>query len=215
MSTGLFSRATRRLRKEVETLKSWIYRALLSMSCWWHGGVLVAGPRLRAQHRTIFQGDGCLRIGADVTLGYTLAGFPCMPIVLQPRNAGAEIVIGDGTYLMNGSLFVACEAIHVGADCRIGGNCIVLDSDFHGLRPSERNTVGKTAPVTIGDNVWLGVSVTVLKGVRIGNDAVVGAQTVIAKDVPAGAIAVGNPMRIIGSVYDLPPDDQIRARTDA
>jgi maltose O-acetyltransferase len=159
------------------------------------------GGRLGVHHPTLFQGQGRLQIGTGVTLGYELAGFLNTPIVLQPRNPGAEIVIGDGTAIMNGCFIAACSAIHIGERCRIGGGSIIIDSDFHGLAPDERDTPGCTAPVVIGDNVLLGVSVTVLKGVTIGKDAIVGAGAVVAKDVPEGAIVVGNSMRIIGSVY--------------
>lgn len=90
----------------------------------------------------------------------------------------------------------------LGEKCRIGSRCIILDSDFHGLRPQIRNTSGKVAEVIIGDNFWIGMGVMVLKGVEIGDDTVVGAGCVVTKNIPAGAIAVGNPMKIVGSVYD-------------
>jgi acetyltransferase-like isoleucine patch superfamily enzyme len=211
MSRGLFSRARRRLRQAVESLRSRLLWMQFFLSGWWSGGEIAAGRWLRVHHKTLFQGDGSLRVGANVTFGYELAGFLGLPIILQARTKSAEIVIGDGTAIMNGCFFCACEEINIGANCRIGSACIVVDSDFHGVSPGERDTPGKTAAVIVGDNVWLGFSVTVLKGVRVGKDAIAGAQTVIVKDVPEGAIVVGNPMRIVGSVYNLPPDSQSRS----
>ncbi len=58
------------------------------------------------------------------------------------------------------------------------------------------------APITIGDNVWLGGGAIVLPGVTIGDDSVIGAGAVVTKDVPAGLVAVGNPARVIRSVHD-------------
>jgi acetyltransferase-like isoleucine patch superfamily enzyme len=199
-----FSGAKNNVRKEYDALRSRLFRARLLASCWWSGGGMTLGPGARVNHRTIFQGAGTLRIGACVTLGYPLSGFLGSPIIFQPRSAIAEIAIGEGSAIMNGCCLCAMEAIRIGALCRIGGNCYIVDSDFHGLHPDERDTPGLTAPVVIGDNVWFGVSVAVLKGVTIGRDAVVGAHAVVAKSVPDGAIVVGNPMRIVGSVYDRP-----------
>jgi acetyltransferase-like isoleucine patch superfamily enzyme len=191
------------LKAIIEKQRHARFKSAFLFSRWWSGGSITLGSRLSIQHRTIFQGAGRVGIGDDVTLGYSLAGFLGTPIILQPRTSRAEIVIANGAAIMNGCYLCANESIRIGADCRIGGNCFIVDSDFHGLRPTERDTPGKTAPVVIEDNVWLGVSVAVLKGVRVGRDAVIGAHAVLSKDVPNGAIVVGNPMRIVGSVYDL------------
>jgi len=78
---------------------------------------------------------------------------------------------------------------------------MILDSDFHGIAPWERDRPGKTEPVEIGDNVWIGTEAMILKGVRIGKDAVIGARSVVVRDVPPGAIVAGNPSKAIGSVY--------------
>jgi maltose O-acetyltransferase len=104
--------------------------------------------------------------------------------------------------LMNGSELMSRSEICLGGNCRIGAGCVFLDADFHGLGVNERDQVGITEPIAVGNNVWLGRGVTVLKGVHIGDDAVVGAGCVVSKSIPAGGIAVGNPMRVVGSVYD-------------
>ncbi len=69
----------------------------------------------------------------------------------------------------------------------------------HDLAPSRRADM-HPAPVVIGWNVWIGANATILPGVTIGDDAVVGAASVVTKDVPAGAIAVGSPARVVRSV---------------
>lgn len=58
------------------------------------------------------------------------------------------------------------------------------------------------APIVIGRNVWIGANVTILKGVTVGDDAVVAAASVVTKDVPAGSIVVGSPARVVRSVHD-------------
>jgi len=166
------------------------------------GGHVTFGSNLQMNQPTIFQGKGDLYLNNGVILGYSIGGAPSLPILLQPREIYAQIIIGKESIIANGTEIIAREKVVLGEKCRIGARCIILDSDFHGLRPQERNTSGKVAKVIIGDNVWLGMGVMVLKGVVIGDDAVIGAGCVVTKSVPAGAIAVGNPMKIVGSVYD-------------
>jgi acetyltransferase-like isoleucine patch superfamily enzyme len=76
-----------------------------------------------------------------------------------------------------------------------------MDSDFHQIHPERRSDPGKTAPIRLGENIWVGARVTILKGVQIGRDAVVASGAVVTKNVPVGAIVAGNPARVIGSVY--------------
>ncbi len=166
-----------------------------------HGGTLRVDSTWRFDHAARFQGRGTLYIEKDVGLGYSLAGSGPLPILLQPRERASVIRIGAGTTLVNGCELIARTSITLGAHCRIGAQSILMDSDFHGLGPQERDLPGLSAPIIIEDNVFMGIQAVVLKGVRIGKDAVVGARCVVTRDVPAGAIVVGNPMRVVGSVY--------------
>lgn len=159
------------------------------------------GKSIQFAHPVRFQGKGTLVLEDHVKLGYWMAGSFNNPILLQPREANAVIQIGERTALVNGCELIARTNITIGRDCRIGSRCVFLDSDFHGLRASERNSPGDSQPIVLEDNVWLGTEVLILKGVCIGKDAVIGARCTVSKDVAAGAIAIGNPMKIIGSVY--------------
>ena len=82
--------------------------------------------------------------------------------------------------------------IKIGKNCAIGPYAIILDSDGHQI-------LGKcnTAEVIIGNNVWIGARVTILKGVHIGDGAVIAAGTIVNKDVPARSLVAGNPMHLI------------------
>lgn len=82
--------------------------------------------------------------------------------------------------------------IKIGKNCAIGPYAIILDSDGHQI-------LGKcnTAEVIIGNNVWIGARVTILKGVHIGDGAVIAAGTIVNKDVPAKSLVAGNPMHLI------------------
>lgn len=175
---------------------------LLKAQARFYGGRVEIGHNVVITHPTQFQGFGTLILGDNVKLGFMMGGLKNIPILLQPRTDAAVIQIDQGSILMNGSELISRSSIYIGKNCRVGAGCVFLDADFHGIGPDERDQVGITKPIIIGDNVWLGRSVTVLKGVHVGNDAIIGANCMVTKDIPAGGIAVGNPMRIVGSVYD-------------
>lgn len=163
---------------------------------------VTVGKNVQIYQKIVFQGKGKIYLKDGVILGFELGGSPTLPILLQPRDSEAVIEIGAGSILANGTEIIARKHVSIGKACRIGARCVILDADFHGLKPVERDKGGKVLPITIGNQVWLGRGVTILKGVTIGDDAIVGAGSVVAKNVPPGGIAVGNPIKIIGSVYD-------------
>jgi acetyltransferase-like isoleucine patch superfamily enzyme len=107
---------------------------------------------------------------------------------------GATIRIGNGTYLNRGAEVVAALSVDIGRDCKIARDVIIMDSDQHPLPDGQ--LVAK--PVTIEDRVWIGARAIVLKGVHIGHDAVIGAGSVVTRDVPPGAIVAGVPARVLG-----------------
>ncbi|MFD3917820.1 sugar O-acetyltransferase [Streptomyces sp. NPDC058595] len=110
---------------------------------------------------------------------------------------GSYISIGARTFINFGAVFLDPAPITVGSDVQIGPNVQLL-TPTHEL-DTERRRAGweRAAPVTIGDNVWLGAGVIVCPGVTIGENTVVGAGAVVTKDLPAGVLAVGNPARVI------------------
>jgi len=123
---------------------------------------------------------------------YFIHGMPATP----------AITIGDQTFVGNGCTLAAAKGITIGAHCLLSALVRIHDNDGHPLDPERRRrhepiTADEAAPVVIEDNVWIGASATILKGVRIGRDAVVGTGAVVTDDVPAGAVVAGNPARIV------------------
>jgi maltose O-acetyltransferase len=166
---------------------------------------------VRFDHDVRFQGRGMVVAEKDVVFGYSLAGAYSLPILIQPRVQDAVIHIGEATNIMNGTEILALKRVQLGKGCMVGARTVILDSDFHGLHPRQRRMVGVSKPVEIGDNVWIGMGAMILKGVTVGQDAVIGASCVVTRDVPDGAIVVGNPMRIVGSVYERQDLDVIES----
>lgn len=110
---------------------------------------------------------------------------------------GVNIRVGD-RFFANFHFTVLDEAlVTIGDDVFIGPN-VSLYTACHSTDSVERNTRNEWArPITIGNNVWIGGSVTVLPGVTIGNNCTIGAGSVVVHDIPDNSIAVGNPCRVI------------------
>lgn len=117
---------------------------------------------------------------------------PCM---FSTIKEGAHIEIGDGCGF-SGTVIGSALSITLGNNVRCGANTLITDSDWHFDDPR----VGKDKPIIIGDNVWLGYGVKVLKGVHIGENSLIGACSVVTKDIPANVIAAGNPCKVIRKI---------------
>ena len=120
-------------------------------------------------------------------------------IINQPFycDYGKQISVGK-RFFANFHLTILDEAkVTIGDDCFIGPNVSIYTA-CHSTDPVERNSRREWAePVTIGDNVWIGGSVTILPGVTIGNNVTIGAGSVVTRDIPSDTVAVGNPCRVI------------------
>jgi acetyltransferase-like isoleucine patch superfamily enzyme len=92
-------------------------------------------------------------------------------------------------------------SITVGDNVVVGANTAIVDADFHPMEASRRGwTDGATAPVVIEDDVFIGMNCLILKSVVIGRGSVVGAGSVVTRDIPPGVIGAGNPARVIRSL---------------
>ena len=118
------------------------------------------------------------------------------------------IEIGDNTGLSSPCIW-AKERITIGNRVRVGGDCILMDSDAHNLDYRVRSSneqidkiskdiaTAKTAPIVIEDDVLIGTRCIVLKGVTIGARSIIGSGSVVTKSIPADCIAAGNPCKVI------------------
>jgi galactoside O-acetyltransferase len=170
----------------------WKYRAL--SSCKPSGGApVILQP-------VLFIGCGTVALGEDVQFGWKASPlFYTGYCHVEVSSEQARIEVGDRTEF-NNNLMIKSEGagIRIGRDGLFGAHVEIFDSDFHHLDPAWRNSGNHdTAPVEIGDNVFVGMGARILKGVTIGSDSVIGAGSVVASKIPSGVVAAGNPARVI------------------
>lgn len=113
---------------------------------------------------------------------------------------GENIELGDNVFMNFGCVLLDCAKIRIGCNVQIAPYVQLLTA-YHPLDARERIKGPElAAPITIGENVWLGGGVIVCPGVSIGENTTIGAGSVVTKDIPAGVLAVGNPCRVIRAI---------------
>lgn len=134
----------------------------------------------------------------DITLEDRVALDEGVVLITGGPPKRNKLVIGSGTYVNRYTIFDAHSCLHIGRRVMIGPHCYFTDAD-HGTESgsSVQSQPMHSAPLIVEDEAWIGAHVTVLPGVRIGKGAVVGAGSVVTRDVPAMTIAVGSPARVI------------------
>lgn len=145
-------------------------------------------------------------LGNDVTISNRLIENPAgisHPTVLAAVRKNARLLIGNNVGI-SGAIIYAWQEITIGDFTNIGAGVKIYDSDFHPLNKYKRR-INKpddvsVAPVRIGQDVWIGTSSIILKGVTIGEGAIVAAGSIITKDVPANTIVAGNPAKVIDRI---------------
>jgi acetyltransferase-like isoleucine patch superfamily enzyme len=102
---------------------------------------------------------------------------------------------------------VAEDRIVIGDRVTVGANSSIVDTDFHPIDAQQRQAdpnAGKTAPIVIEDDVFIGMECLILKGAHIGAGSVIGARSVVTGHIPPGVIAAGSPARVIRRLDDAP-----------
>lgn len=127
------------------------------------------------------------------------------PIVMRTMKSGASIIIGNGVRMSGTSICSVCR-ITIGDNVVIGANVVIADTDFHATEINHRRSRvtsqdlgnAKFSPVELDSDIFIGANSAILKGVHIGKGATIGFGSVVTKNIPAYAIAVGNPAKIVG-----------------
>lgn len=107
-------------------------------------------------------------------------------------DPNATLYIGSNTLINHNCRIICKENINIGNDCIISFDCKILDTDMHKINDELHNE-----PIKICNHVWIGIGSIILKGVTIGDGAIIGAGSVVTHDIPPGCMAAGNPARVI------------------
>ena len=129
----------------------------------------------------------------------TLIGASDALIQFTSWNIGdheGEIKIGKYCLITPGVRIMSAKSIIIGDACMIAHGVYISDADWHGIY-DRAEPVGNTKPIIFEDNVWIGDSAIICKGVRIGKNSIIGAGAVVTKDVPPNSIFAGNPAKLV------------------
>ena len=165
-----------------------VIRGVLRMRQFNSREIVFLGKHVEISHRDgkgrIVTGRGC-RIADNCFLDVGSEGL---------ISIGTRTVIGPYTRIM------AATQVRLGARCMISWNCSIFDSIGHRMWLEGQEQAEVEAPITIGDDVWMGPYSVVMKGVTIGAGSIIGAGSVVRRDVPPMSLAYGNPARVTGKV---------------
>ena len=201
-----------RIRKALETrwkITNFLYRVLLSpvnkVNFFLNGvsianGASVFGVPLIQKHSN-----------AVITIGNNFSmrnGKRYNPIsqnaccVISAREPSSRIVIGNNVG-MSSSVIVGADSIDIGDRVLIGANTSIIDTDFHPLSVEQRVSnpkSGLSRPISIGNDVFIGMNCIILKGSIIGDGSVIGAGSVVSGHIPPGSVAIGNPAKVVKTI---------------
>jgi maltose O-acetyltransferase len=105
------------------------------------------------------------------------------------------LLIGEGTFINYGASISAHAGVTIGRNVLIGNYVLIMDSDYHDVY--DRTLPGPSAPIIIEDNAWIGARAIILKGVRVGEGAIVAAGAIVTADVPPRTVVAGPAARVV------------------
>lgn len=192
MNISVYAHYINVLNKKISSF-FWFIINIISIKIW---GIKVLG-KCSFYGKTIFRTlpNTKIIIGSNCTFNSSkrsnLIGIysPCMISTIK-RDAIIEIGKNCG---FSGTIIGCAKYIRLGDNVRCGANTMITDTDWH----TDDIRTGKDKEIIIEDNVWLGYGVKVLKGVHIGKNSLIGACSIVTRDIPANVIAAGNPCKII------------------
>ena len=173
-----------------------------------HGFLLHTSIKIRGKNNQLIIGKGVKINNAKIVISGTNNKLIIHENVVF--HEGGRVKLEDEENLIEigeNSDFVDCffavsdckSKVVIGRDCMFSAKIIIRNSDVHSILNEHNERINPARDTIIGDRVWVGYGVNILKGVHIGNDAVIGIQSVVAGDVFAGCVAVGNPAKVVKS----------------
>ena len=181
-----------------------IYRVLLKSMLMGILHVANASYRLRnCEKGKMVTVKGNLKVWAKgkIIIGHNCKIWSVIGTTQISAGPRAVVEIGENSFINSGSIITARKHIKIGKNCHIANQVIIMDDDFHAVNTRDLSSEKKA--VIIGDNVWVATRATILKGVSIGEGAVVAAGAVVTKDVPPFTLVGGVPAKPIRAIKQI------------
>lgn len=183
----LFNRIRKILCTKVQYLYARYWGVRIGKGCTFNGLTTFR----RWHNSSIAISENC-RFNSARTSNWIGLYTPCFLSTLKPN---ARIYIGKNCGFSS-TVIGAALNITIGDNVMCGANTLITDTDWH----SKDSRLGKDKPVAIGNNVFIGTGVKILKGVHIGDNSIIGAGSIVTKDIPSNVVAAGNPCKVIKSI---------------
>lgn len=175
-------------RSRIECFKN---KVALGSNVTFHGVPIISAH----PDSNMFIGD---RVGLCSDSRYTALGVS-RPVILRTLRVGALLSVGSDSGL-SGTCICASTSVQIGQRCLIGADVLITDTNFHPVDARDRRyrseSEARSRPVAIEDDVFIGARAMVLPGVRIGSGSVIGAGSIVSRDIPPNSVASGNPARV-------------------
>ena len=188
----------RRLQAKWENrVAIYLRRTRFSLSCRLKGVELSIGNNVRFHHPVRLYGvGGRIRIEDGVAFAFNGGARWLGPVGIEMRHGDAELSVGKKCVIMRAVRIICYKKITIGAETTIGDGCLLLDSDVHNFTPGAWDKPVKGAPIVLGKCVHLAPEVTILKGVSVGDNTIIGNKSVVQRSLPTNCVAIGNPARV-------------------
>lgn len=148
-------------------------------------------PRIFRGGVKLYRGSNIHMVkGSSIEIGKSVSF--CENVKVELLSMRAQVKIGNKTFINRCSNIFCKDMVHIGDRCAISWDVTIMDNDFHYIDANDNSK-----PIFIGHNVWIGCHSLILKGVHIGDGAVVAAGSVVTKDVPPYSVVGGNPAKVI------------------
>jgi len=186
-------------------LPLWFWRIVFKIKCIFWGIKCGSGVKVWGGVDLATSSKDSIKIGDDVSLISSsrrcAASALFSNVKLRTFKRSARIVVGSNVSLSATSIAARSKTVEIGDGTCVAPNVIIMDTDFHSLWPPEGRAQNpgyeQDADVIVGKNVWLGINSIILKGVKIGDNTVIGAGSVVTSDIPANCVAAGNPAKVL------------------
>jgi len=129
---------------------------------------------------------GTLSMGKGVSLGQNV----------RIEAKGGNILIGENVFIGDGCIIVSQEHIGIGPYCQIAEYVVIRDQDHSASSRPIKNAGFETAPIEIGEDVWIGAKATIIKGSSVGDRSIIGAHSLVRTDIPSFSLAAGIPAEV-------------------